>query len=338
VTVFLADISSYEHGLSIADLRDCAGILAKCSEGVYYGDADYDGWRRQTAALGKIFVAYDFVRADETADAQAAWIAAHIADKTLPLMLDVETEGASKPTFPQVLALINACVARGLRPKLVYLPRWYWQQIGSPDMSALNTLGIGLISSAYPSLTIAAAGQVYAADGGDSGTGWQSYGGVTPLLWQFSDRILDAGQSLDMNAYRGTAAQLAAFLGGTPTTAGDDVTPQDIQAIAAAVYAYGREDINLSTGVMHNVPLGNLAHGAWVSVNDPNGPVLSRLAALEAQVKALAAAPPIDVKALAAAEAPALAAVLAPLLQAGATADEVAVAVLRHLSTATANG
>jgi hypothetical protein len=307
VTVFLADISSYEHGLSIADLHDCAGVLAKCSEGTYYSDADYDGWRRQTAALGKIFVAYDFVKDNETADAQAAWIADHIADKTLPLMLDVETEGTSKPNFGQVVALIKACRARGLRPKLVYLPYWYWQQIGSPDMSVLNTLGVGLISSSYPNLTIAAAGQVYAADGGDKGKGWNSYGGVAPMLWQFSDRILDGGKAMDMNAYRGTAAQLAAFLGSavqTPTTTDLPANGQfdqdsaliwaDGGARAAALYAKQARD----------------------AVN-----------ALAAKIQQ---PPAVDVKALAAA--------LQPLLTTGATADEIATAVMHHLSAATANG
>jgi hypothetical protein len=133
------------------------------------------------------------------------------------------------------------------------------------------------------------------------------------------------GVQVDVNEIIDLAA-LGAW--GGPTT-GDIVTPEDIQAIAAAVYAYGKEDVNLPTGVMHNVPLGNLAHGAWVSVNDPNGPVISRLSALEAQVKALAV-PAVDVKALSAA--------LAPLLQAGASADQIATAVVGHLAVTLAKG
>jgi hypothetical protein len=328
VTVFLADISSYEHGLSIADLHDCVGVLAKCSEGVYYGDADYNGWRQQTAALGKIFVAYDFVKDNETANAQAAWIADRIVDKSLPLMLDVETEGASKPSFGQVVALIKACKARGLRPKLVYLPYWYWQQIGSPDMSVLNTLGVGLISSSYPNLTIAAAGQVYVADGGDKGKGWNSYGGVAPMLWQFSDRILDGGKTMDMNAYRGTAAQLAAFLGTaapqTPTDLGD--------AMGTIPASIGQKWPEIAADFPAN---GQFDNDTALIYGDAG----ARAAALYAKqardaVNALAAKiqqpPAVDVKALAAA--------LQPLLTTGATADQIATAVMHHLSAATANG
>lgn len=329
MTVFLADISSYEHGLNIADLHDCAGILAKCSEGVYYADADYDGWRRQTAALGKIFVAYDFVKDNETADAQAAWIEAHIVDKTLPLMLDVETEGASKPSFSQVVALIKACKARGLRPKLVYLPYWYWQQIGSPNMTALNSLGVGLISSAYPNLTIAPAGQVYAADGGDNGKGWNDYGGVTPMLWQFSDRILDGGKTMDMNAYRGTAAQLAAFLGA----AAQPESPTDLgDAMGTIPATIGQKWPEIAADFPANGQFSDESALIWAD----GGARAAALYAKEARdaVNALAAkvtaAPQVDVNALAAA--------LAPLLATGATADQIAHAVVAHLGADLANG
>jgi hypothetical protein len=154
------------------------------------------------------------------------------------------------------------------------------------------------------------------------GLGGSAWGGHTdcpgaPILAQRSAIITRAMQ----------------IAGATSPLGVDEVTPQDIQAIAAAVYAYGREDVNLSTGVMHNVPLGNLAHGAWVSVNDPNGPVLSRLAALEAQVKLLA---PIQVKP--AVDTAALSRVVAPLLSAGATPDEVAAAVAAHLNAMPAAG
>ncbi len=208
MAVFLADVSSYQHGLRVAALADCVGVLAKCSEGTYYTDVDYDGWRREAAVAGKLFVAYHFMRADESAEAQATWIGSRIGDTSLPLELDVETEGSSKPTFAQVIALAKACKARGLRVKLLYLPRWYWQQIGSPNMSELNTLGIGLISSSYPGGSGTAA-KLYP---GDNSAGWSPYGGVTPLLYQFTDQATDGGLKLDMNAYRGSREQLAAFL------------------------------------------------------------------------------------------------------------------------------
>ena len=330
MTVFLADISSYEHGLSIADLHDCAGILAKCSEGTYYGDADYDGWRRQAAALGKIFCAYDFVRSDETADAQAAWIAAHIVDPMLPLMLDVETEGTSKPTLSQVVALARACRALGLRPKLAYIPHWYWQQIGSPDMTGLRDLGVALISSAYPG-GAGSASQLYP---GDDAAGWQAYGALTPLMYQFTDRALEGGRQVDMNAYRGTAAQLGAFLGGaapaspTPVAAGGNL----MGTIPATIGQKWPEIASEFTAGQEYDDSGAII---WADGGARAAALYARQArdavnTLAAKIGQPAPAPQIDVVALANA--------LAPHLAAGATADQLAVAVLQHLSAATANG
>lgn len=69
----------------------------------------------------------------------------------------------------------------------------------------------------------------------------------------------------------------------------DDVTPQDIEAIAEAVYRHGEEDVNQAGTIRHNTPLGNLAHGAHESVNSPTGAVITRLDALESNVKAIMA-------------------------------------------------
>ncbi len=327
MTVFGPDISSYQAGLNLSRLADASFVIAKASEGTYYTDADYQGWRRQAAQLGKPFAWYHFLTTED-AHAQAAHTAASVGDKSLPGMVDVEPNGSSKPNLAQALAYADAAKAAGLNLRLVYLPHWYWQEIGSPGLGGLASRGLSLVSSAYPG----GSGNPLALYPGDGASGWAAYGGVTPALYQYTNQASDGGLTLDYNAYRGTLAQLTALLAGASSSTGDDdVTPQDIQAIAAAVYAYGREDVNLSTGVMHNVPLGNLAHGAWVSVNDPNGPVISRLNALEAQVKALA---PIQVKP--AVDTGALSAVIAPLLTSGATPDEVASAVAAHLAGPTA--
>lgn len=214
MTLFGTDISSFQAGLDVAQLPDTF-VLMKCTEDVSYTDADYPGWLSAVKASGKIPVAYHFIGPSAPA-AQAAHLAAHIIDPAVPVMVDFENEGSFHPTLAQLLALDDAIKAASLRVKLNYFPKWKWGNLGSPSLAALSDRGIGLVSSNYPNLTVAPAGQVYAADGGDSGPGWNSYGGVTPTLWQFSDRVSDGGQRVDMNAYRGTAAQLAAFLGSTP--------------------------------------------------------------------------------------------------------------------------
>lgn len=232
MAIFAADISSYEHGLAVADLKDCAAILAKCTEGTYYVDADYAGWRTQAKAAAKLFVVYHFISGEDPAE-QAKNLAAHIGDPSLPVMLDWEPAGKYSPTLAQLYAVADAMNARGLRVRLAYVPRWYWAQLGGPDLSGLTARKLGMISSAYPGGSGTAA-QLYPGDGA---AGWQPYGGVTPLLYQYTNQAADGGQRIDMNAYKGSALQLAAFLGQpvpTPPSGGtamptipDSIASQD---------------------------------------------------------------------------------------------------------------
>ncbi len=142
-------------------------------------------------------------------------------------------------------------------------------------------------------------------------TGQQQYvGGVQ----------VDVNQIIDL-------AGLGAW--GGPNSGGTVILGQDdLDAIAARVYAYGREDVNLATGVMHNVPLGNLAHGSWVALNDPKTGLLTQMA----QVKTAVTQQPMTATALAQALAP----VLAPLLPAAGTVDPAPIAAAAATAVVTA--
>lgn len=213
MTIFGPDISSYEHAIDVTELTD-PFVMLKCTEGTYYADADYARWLAQAKASKKLVVAYHFVKAEDSVAAQAQWMKQHIIDASLPVMLDVETEGSSNPTAQFVAQLADAMDKVGLRVKLVYMPRWYWEKVGSPSLTPLANMGIGVVSSAYPAKGGQSPSVGYAASGGDGGTGWASYGGVRPVLWQFTDSGLEQ-QQIDFNAFRGTIAQLATLLGGS---------------------------------------------------------------------------------------------------------------------------
>ena len=48
-----------------------------------------------------------------------------------------------------------------------------------------------------------------------AGAGWVPYGGVTPTVWQYTDKQVLNGVPCDFNRYQGTQAQLAALFTGT---------------------------------------------------------------------------------------------------------------------------
>ena len=75
MTCFGPDISSYQSGLVLSRLTGASFVIAKTTEGTYYTDADYQGWRQQAAQLGKPFVWYHFL-SGESVTAQAAHTAA----------------------------------------------------------------------------------------------------------------------------------------------------------------------------------------------------------------------------------------------------------------------
>jgi hypothetical protein len=272
MTVFGTDISSFQHGLDLSRLAEASFVIAKTTEGTYYTDADYQGWRQQAARLGKLFTWYHFLSGEDV-HAQAAHCLANVGDKSLPGMLDVEPAGNYTPTLAQALAFVDAAHAAGLNLRLMYLPRWVWQQMGSPDLSGLTARGVYLVSSAYPGGT-GSPSHLYP---GDAAAGWGGYGGLTPLLYQFTNQASDGGQPLDYNAFRGSVQQLAAYLKTTTpasATGGTDVilTPEDIAAVAKAVNEYSEAPVTIN-GKPFNATLFDLAHGAWYALNDPSGAV-----------------------------------------------------------------
>lgn len=326
MTIFGPDISSYQQGMNVSALTDPFVIL-KCTEGTYLADAEYAGWMAQAKASHKVVIPYHFVKTEASAQAQAAMLAAHIGDGSLPVMLDVETEGASVPNLPFVLSVIDAMRSRGLNVRLVYLPRWYWQQIGSPDLTALSSRGVGVVSSAYPRSGPMAPVSGYAADGGDHGVGWAPYGGVTPVLWQFTNAGTEQ-QNIDFNAFRGTIDQLAALLGGGVTNGGQTMGTYTVGA------GWQNDYPDVAVQLQKHIPTGT-------TVDEANAAgyamirsfvAAERAAVIEAKLDQLLAVKPptVDVSALAAG----VVAALVPHLSGGVDVDAVAAAVQAHLAQA----
>jgi hypothetical protein len=108
---------------------------------------------------------------------------------------------SSSPSVADILGFASALRSQGGTVHLVYLPRWYWQALGSPDLTPLERAGLHVISSNYTTYS-------------DSGPGWAGYGGVSPVIWQFTDAYHLNGFDVDMNAYPGTVAELTALVNG----------------------------------------------------------------------------------------------------------------------------
>ncbi|RJO74179.1 hypothetical protein D5S18_18675 [Nocardia panacis] len=182
-------------------------VFAKVSEGDYFIDYTWPAYRDAARAAGLALAGYHYVRADSDPDAQAEMFVRQLDGAAV--MLDFEANSGGIDTFWAVVRAINA---RGVAVALSYIPRWYWQQIGCPDLSAVP----GLIQSSYVSGSGGTASAMYP---GDDSTSWTPFGGKTPDLLQFTDAACVAGHLVDANAFRGSRADLDTLLRApsTPT-------------------------------------------------------------------------------------------------------------------------
>jgi hypothetical protein len=253
MTVFYADLSHHDWDRAKGELGWSA-IRAATSPVVViratYGDPG--GWNRPTyhfadmaagarAAGFSVIGGYHNLVSGDAASMrrQVDWLRRELdAVGGSWAMADVERypelmTAGMYPRWSDVLRWQDAWYAADDRVMAWYLPKWVWSRadMGSPDLSKLHG---PLVASRYPTTTDGTPAAVYAAAGGDTGPGWAAYGGKAPAIWQFSSTVNVSGASgdTDVNAYRGTLAELTALL------TGDDMalTDADVDKVADAVW------------------------------------------------------------------------------------------------------
>lgn len=215
VTIFGIDISN-NNGVVDIDRVKAEGfqfVWAKVSEGASFKDTFWPRTRDWCRQAGLLLAGYHYVREGD-ADAQAETFVAQLGDKTIPAMLDFEDGSGGIGNF---WAVKNAIEARGVRVALSYIPRWYWEKIGKPDLSGVP----GLIQSSY----VTGTGYASVLYPGDDNSRWAPFGGKAPDILQFTSQAQVAGKILDANAFRGTVEDLNALLRGGPTFPGEPEAP-----------------------------------------------------------------------------------------------------------------
>jgi GH25 family lysozyme M1 (1,4-beta-N-acetylmuramidase) len=193
MTLFFPDISAFQEGI---DLGGALAVAIKATESSDWANGDY-GRARQNAGKHHAFaMAYHFLHGGATA-AQARWCFEGGpgwggVGKT-PLMVDCEPTGSSRPDVSDITGFVSDFRKLGGVVHLVYLPHWYWEQLGSPMLGPLADRNLALWSSAYSSYTDR-----------DSGAGWRGYGGMVPSIWQYTNKLHFGGMDIDFNGFRGT--------------------------------------------------------------------------------------------------------------------------------------
>lgn len=211
MTIFGVDISSYQgsgFNFTQAKAQGVSFAVVKATEGDNYANPYYATQVQNSLNSGLLTMSYHFVHsADE--NGQVAEVESN-ARKDLPLWLDSEVDGSGE--YGVSVDLVRRLRADGWNVVGTYLPRWFWSQIGSPDLRPLGLLW----ASGYPGGSGSPA-QIYSVSGGDGSSSWSAYGGVAPSLWQFTNKASVAGQSVDCSAFRGTIDQLKSIVFPSPS-------------------------------------------------------------------------------------------------------------------------
>ena len=216
MVTFGLDISHHQDlGLDLAQCRQegIEFVFIKATEGATFVDSAFAANLAEARAAGQLVAAYHYVRSNSSAAAQVANVQ-RVVPRDVPVIPDVEANsGGIELTRDFVSALRGA----GYSVPLLYLPRWYWQQIGSPSLAGLPPLW----SSRYPDTVVGSIADEWADV---PASYWNGYGGLSVAVLQFTSSASVAGhQPLDANAFNGTRDQLAALLGGKE----DDVSLSD---------------------------------------------------------------------------------------------------------------
>ena len=203
--IFGVDVSRWQGAIDHRRIRAEGHefLIAKISQGTGTRDPQWPRNRDGARAAGLITAGYHYIDTSD-ADAQARNCAGWLGDRNIPIALDHERGGGN---FANFRAVLDAFRRAGLKVVLSYIPPFYWREIGSPNLAGIPPLWKARYASTNPGTPSGLYARVPA-------NYWDAYGGMAPVLLQFSDAALVAGQRMDCNAYRGTRDQFAALIGG----------------------------------------------------------------------------------------------------------------------------
>ena len=209
-TIFFPDVSHYDLGRGVRLESGTVAVIAKSTHGTRFLDSGYGPFKSQAATVGAYFTTYHWLNHGSGA-AQADYCFAAVG--STPVMVDAEDTSANTGyngalVVGDIVDFVTRLRRIGGVCNLCYLPHWYWQNnMGSPDLSPLGALGVGLVSSYYTTYS-------------DTGPGWNGYGGLPVAQWQYSDNLPYGGSYTDFNAYLGPIEAYKQF-----TSAGGWVDP-----------------------------------------------------------------------------------------------------------------
>lgn len=202
--IYGVDVSNHQASF---DFSDWDFAFVKCSEGTGFTDGRFDQHTTRAQQTGCLVAAYHFLRSDASPADQVATVRS-LVPTSMPVIPDVESikNGntlVSAPTLGQMVDFVAGLRAAGYAVPLLYLPRWYWDFWGRPNLAGLGLPP--LWNSWYPDYI--ARPREEAVDLVPA-SAWAGFGGLDVAVMQFTST------PFDQNAFPGMRQELNEILFG----------------------------------------------------------------------------------------------------------------------------
>lgn len=214
-TIYGVDVSEHQDGMSLKQAKR-EGIdfaIIRTTDGTYK-DRCYRSHLEDAESAGMLTAAYHYLRNPSEGTSVAQQVQASLevmGDKKRPMWIDVETNAGLH------VGHIRACKAeferRGVRVIGCYSYVPYWEGRVAPHEPDSHEFGAFWVA-AYGRNPYGKPRDIYP---GNRHQQWDyPLGNQKPALWQYGSNAQVAGYSVDINAYRGTKAELRALFSGKP--------------------------------------------------------------------------------------------------------------------------
>lgn len=212
-TLFGVDVSEHQDGMSLKQAKR-EGVdfaIIRTTDGTHR-DRCYRSHLDDAEAAGLVTAAYHYLRNPSEGTTVPQQVQASLevmGDKKRPMWIDVETPaGLHVDHFRQCKAEFER---HGVRVIGCYSYVPYWEGHVAPHEPDSHEFGAFWVA-AYGQNRTGAPRDIYP---GDRHQQWDyPLGNQKPALWQYGSNAQVAGYSVDINAYRGTKAQLRALFSG----------------------------------------------------------------------------------------------------------------------------
>ena len=215
-TLIGTDISEHQDGMSLkrAASEGIDFAIIRTTDGTYK-DRCYRSHLDDAESAGLVTAAYHYLRNPSEGTTVAQQVQASLevmGDKKRPVWIDVETPAGlhvdhirqCKQEFERHGVRVIGCYS--------YVP--YWEGRISPHEPDSHEFGAFWVA-AYGQNRSGAPRAIYP---GDQHQQWDyPLGNQKPVMWQYGSNAQVAGYTVDINAYRGSKAQLQALFTGKPT-------------------------------------------------------------------------------------------------------------------------